>query len=75
MKINGISLDEINEIEFLLCQHINFINEEQISPEFWIKALHLVSDIDEKDTPYIAYSEAFNCKIWSGNKKLISDLK
>lgn len=75
MKITGMSLDEIHEIEFLLYKHINFINEEQISPEFWIKAYHLVSDIDEKDTSYIAYSQAFNCKIWSGDKKLISGLK
>jgi predicted nucleic acid-binding protein len=35
----------------------------------------LVADIDPKDTHYIAYSNHFDCKIWSGDKLLIKGLK
>lgn len=31
-------------------------------------------DIDPKDTHYIAYSEHFRCKIWSGDNQLIKGL-
>lgn len=34
----------------------------------------MVSDIDEKDTPYIAFSLFFNSKIWSGDKVLRNGL-
>lgn len=74
-KISGLDMDEIREIEFLIYQNIHFINEEQIAEEHWIKAYNLVADIDEKDISYIAFTENFNCKIWSGDKKLITGLK
>lgn len=74
-KISGMKLEEIQEIEYIIYQNILFINEEQITSEFWEKAFLLTSDIDEKDTPYVAFAESMNCKIWSGDKKLISGLK
>jgi len=36
----------------------------------WILAENLVKDIDNKDTPYIAFSLFYKCKIWSGDKAL-----
>ena len=33
-----------------------------------------IADVDPKDTPYVAYSQHFDCKIWSGDKKLILGL-
>lgn len=34
----------------------------------------LVSYIDPKDTPYVAYARHFRCKIWSGDKELANGL-
>ena len=30
----------------------------------------MVKDVDDKDTPYIAFSLFFRCKLWSGDKSL-----
>lgn len=37
-------------------------------------AENLVADIDPKDTHYVAYSKHFRCKIWSGDKELMTGL-
>lgn len=74
-KISGLSLPQIQEAEIQICKNILFISEEQIKISHWIAADILVSDIDPKDTHYIAYSKNFRCKIWSGDKTLIKGLE
>jgi predicted nucleic acid-binding protein len=74
VKISGLTLDQIQEAEFQIYKGIKFISDEQIHITSWINAEKLVSDIDPKDTHYIAYSKHFRCKIWSGDKVLIKGL-
>ena len=74
VKISGLTIEQVQEAEFLLCKDIIFISEEQIKISHWIAADILVADVDPKDTHYIAYSKQFRCKIWSGDKKLIKGL-
>lgn len=74
IKISGLAIEEVREVEYQLYKNIDFISEVQIKISNWITADSLVADIDPKDTPYIAYSKQFNCKIWSGDKKLIKGL-
>ncbi len=74
VKISGLTLDQIQEAEFQIYKGIKFISDEQINITSWINAEKLVSDIDPKDTLYIAYSKHFRCKIWSGDKVLIKGL-
>lgn len=69
-RISHLSIPSILEREFLIFKNIQFISEAQIEKKYWETAYQLVSDIDEKDTPYIAYSLRFQCKLWSGDKKL-----
>lgn len=73
-KISGLSFEQIREAEFQICKQIKFISEEQIKKVTWIAAEKLVAEIDPKDTPYIAYSKHFKCRIWSGDKALIKGL-
>jgi predicted nucleic acid-binding protein len=68
-------LAEIEEAEFQIYKHINFISEEQIKINCWLLASKLTADVDPKDTPYVAYAKHFKCKIWSGDKALIKGLK
>ena len=74
VAISGLTIEEVQEAEFHLYQDIHFISEEQIKISNWIAAEALVADVDAKDTHYIAYSKEFNCKVWSGDKKLIKGL-
>lgn len=72
-EISGMTIENIMESEFQICKDINFISEEQIKLSAWISAMKLVSDIDPKDTHYIAFSKHFKCKIWSYDKILKKD--
>ena len=74
VEISGMTIEKVQEAEFHLYQDIHFISEEQIKISNWIAADTLVAEVDPKDTHYIAYSKEFNCKIWSGDKKLIKGL-
>ena len=73
-KVSGMTLDRIQDTEYRICKEIQFISEEQIAPKHWKSAFELVKDIDPKDTPYIAFSKHFKCKVWSGDKKLMNGL-
>lgn len=69
-----MTLDEVKEAESVVCKNINFISEDQIKQSAWQSAQILVADIDPKDTHYIAYSNHFRCKLWSGDKVLAKGL-
>jgi predicted nucleic acid-binding protein len=73
-KISGLTKNQIQEAEFQVYKDITFISEEQIKDSYWITAEKLVMDIDIKDIHYIAFSQHFRCKIWSGDKALIKGL-
>jgi len=59
----------------LIFNEVTFISEEQI-PEKHLKfALNLLKDIDSQDVIFIALTEYFNSKLWTGDKKLIHGLR
>lgn len=69
-KLSKLTIFEVEEIEYQLFKNITFITEALIPNEFWTKAFALTNGIDVKDTPYVAYGLFFDCKIWTGDKKL-----
>lgn len=73
-KVAGKTMEQIREMEFQICKHLTFISEEQIDESVWFAAEELVADIDPKDAHYVACSKQYNCKIWSGDKRLIDGL-
>ena len=73
-KISKLTLDEVMESEFHVCQNIHFISEEQIRTSAWLAAEKLVADVDPKDIHYVAYAKHFKCKLWSGDKELLNGL-
>jgi predicted nucleic acid-binding protein len=74
LKISGFTLDQILEAEHQIYKSVSFISEEQISKENFDFANNLVFDIDPKDIIYIAFAKQFNCKLWTGDKKLANGL-
>lgn len=63
-------------LEFLaeILHYINFINENIITTETYIKAHALCKNVDENDTAFIALALTLNCKIWTRDKKLQNGL-
>jgi len=74
VKISNLTSEQILESEYQIYKSITFISEEQIDEINWQFADELIRDIDPNDIVYIAYTKQFNCKLWTGDKKLISGL-
>jgi predicted nucleic acid-binding protein len=73
--ISKMSLREVEIIENKVTKPIVFMSGIHIPESKWILAEDLVKDIDSKDTPYLASSMFFQCKIWSGDKELRKGLE
>jgi len=73
-KLLGCTVEEVQEVEFLIYKSITFISEEQIAQTHWVSAWKLVAEVDPKDVSYVAYAKHFRCKVWSGDKVLIKGL-
>lgn len=74
-KITNLSIKEIIIIENKVTKPIFFMSGIHIPESKWIIAENMVMEIDNKDTPYIAFSLFYKCKIWSGDKVLRKGLE
>ena len=74
-KISKLTLSEIETIENRITKPIIFMSGIHIPQNKWVSAEKLVIDIDSKDTPYVAFSLFYKCKIWSGDKALSKGLE
>ena len=74
-KISKLSISEVLKVENKITKPILFLSGIQIPENKWILAENMVKDIDNKDTPYVAFSLFYKCKIWSGDKELRNGLK
>ena len=73
-RISKLSITEIERIENKVTKPIIFMSGIHIPESKWISAEKMVMDIDPKDTPYLAFSLFYKCKIWSGDKALSKGL-
>jgi predicted nucleic acid-binding protein len=60
---------------YQIIKRVKFINEDSIPVEIFNKAFLLTNDIDEKDTIFIAMADFLDCKLWSGDLKLMNGLR
>ena len=67
----GLEPDELNEMINLIISRINFINEGFISRENILKAEVLTRDVDFNDLLFVGLTMELNCRLWTGDKKLI----
>jgi len=74
-SLTKLSDSEIHELIDALYTRIHFISEELIPKETLVVADKLTSDIDFDDVMFIALSIHMNCKLWIGDKVLMSALK
>ena len=74
LKVSKLAFEQLLESEYHIYKSITFVSEEQISEDSWAFANELISDIDPKDIVYVAFSRQFDCKLWTGDKKLINGL-
>jgi len=73
--LSQLHFDDIVALMRILLSKICFIREDIIPPEIAVKAHNLCSDVDEKDTPFIALALFLNIPLVTRDKKLINALK
>jgi predicted nucleic acid-binding protein len=75
LKVSKLEEVELLEVMYQIIKRVKFINEDSIPIEIFKKAFLLTNDIDEKDTVFIAMADFLDCKLWSGDLKLIKGLR
>ena len=73
-KITNLDNDEVHEVIEILFTKIHFIADELIPKETLAQADLLTKNMDFDDVMFIALSLHLNCKLWTGDKVLISSL-
>jgi predicted nucleic acid-binding protein len=73
-KQTKLSEPEIFELIEILYTKINFISEEFIPKSTLYHADELTKDVDFNDVMFVALALHFNCKLWTGDRKLINAL-
>jgi predicted nucleic acid-binding protein len=74
-KISNLTIGEIGNIESKVTKPIVFMSGIHIPENKWILAENMVVNVDSKDTPYVAFSLFYKCRIWSGDKALREGLE
>jgi len=68
LKKSEYSKDEFDEILLFLKEEIEVVPNKEFL-EFFPKAKEILEE-EKKDAPYLALALAYNCKIFSGDKRL-----
>lgn len=74
MKIGNLDDGEFIEVYELILKNITVLNHSLVPNAKYKKAFDFCYDIDPNDTVFIAFSLYLNCKIWTGDKKLVKGL-
>jgi predicted nucleic acid-binding protein len=74
-KITKLSYEEINELIEILYSRIHFISDDLIPVEDIIRADEMTKSVDFDDVLFVALSLHLNCKLWTGDIRLMNALK
>ena len=75
LKLTGLTISELEELELITTKKITFISEELIPQKHLLFAENLLADIDPDDTTFVALAKHLKAKLWTGDKELIMGLK
>jgi predicted nucleic acid-binding protein len=70
-----LSEDELLEAVSALFSRLSFEDEGAIPLGDWIQARRLCSDVDEKDTPFVALTIHLNARLWTEDAELKRGLR
>jgi len=74
-RLSNLNSDDILVAMRIIFSRVHFINEEMIPSPIYQEAQSLCSDVDEKDTAFVAMSLFLDAPLITGDKKLIKGLK
>ena len=74
-KLAKLGDDEFLEVYELIVKNITILDHSIAGRSNYKKAFELCKDVDLDDIPFIAFSLYLKCELWTGDKKLIKNLK
>jgi predicted nucleic acid-binding protein len=74
LKYSLLNEYELYEMMYRIFDKITFVNEDFVQEKNKNLAFTLCRNVDEQDTPIIALAIELNAKVWTGDKKLSSNL-
>jgi predicted nucleic acid-binding protein len=75
LKLTGLSVEELTELEGFITHNITFINEVLL-PVHLIEVTQIqLQNIDPFDVTFVTLAKHLNAKLWTGDKKLYDPLK
>lgn len=75
IALGGYSEADYAELVYQVLRPLQFISEELIGFEFWQRALDFVREVDMDDIAFIALTEFMDCKLWTGDQKLLKGIR
>lgn len=75
VKASKVSEEEIYAYLHEVLSRIEFINEDLISTQNYVKAYWLCKDTDENDTAFVALSLQLDADLWTDDELLKTGLK
>ncbi|MEY2466845.1 MAG: hypothetical protein QOD03_1366 [Verrucomicrobiota bacterium] len=75
LAATDLSEDELLEALNSLLARLQFVDESAIRLGDWLEARRLCSDIDEKDTPFVALAIHLNARLWTQDDELKNGLR
>ncbi|MEM6396443.1 MAG: PIN domain-containing protein [Bacteroidota bacterium] len=75
VKISRLSTEEVKYARDKLYSCINFIDDQIIPFEEYVKAMRIIRDVDPADVHFVALANYMDEKLWTGDVKLYEGLK
>lgn len=76
MQISGMDEAETRKLLQVIYDKIEFVSDQIIPFEFYVKSLQLVRDVDMDDLVFVALNEYLDSALlWTGDKELFEALK
>ena len=69
LKKSGMKKQEFDTLLSIILKKVKIITEKELYP-YKRQAIELVKEIDIKDAIFVACALAYNCALWSDDKKL-----
>lgn len=74
-KIANLNDSGFRELFEIITKNITILDHSIVDRVHYESALKLCSKIDIDDVPFVAFSFYLECKLWTGDKKLIKGLR
>jgi len=74
LELSEMSEEQLDQSIYQITNCLTFNNEALVPFENWVKAAHLVRDIDMDDIAFVALAEFFGIKLWTGDRDLMKGL-